>query len=798
MILKPSRRRIPLVPSSRVDSGASVPMHTRAAHAASPPVRPSGNARPFTVRVVPVPPVGAALYARGANGRSEELTGRGVIAPEGDALLVAVPAWTSRLTAVLAGEVVADVVLARPSGAVGDAVTLEIAEATGLSAVLQGAQNITRMPTPDGAPARWGDPAAGYPITSYFLGATEGAEPITVRATGRRARVFALGPVASGRTRIDLNVRAVRWRRIPEGATIRLTDRDGTNITTNPLPNGAPAGWDGADWLSGVPVATRAVTIESPDGTTQAVALPEVPENERELAVDVAPRELTIVAPVLPTLSPPPPRERTFVGPGMILHELGGGGGGDAPPGMVNVRLRGAARGANGRPAVAVLVNGADGTGASLADGNAARWDGADWLFGLASTVRTLRVRYADGAERDLAVPAAIGGATEVVVDLPSPPAALPVGVRVRGTVPGSRFFVGAQDVTVLLPTPDGVPARWDGPDWLFGVPEGTRELRVRLPSGAERAVALPAARAGASVTVDGPTEPALAAPPAFLTLRVRGAARGGDGLPTLMVFLDGHDITTGQLPDGRPAQWDGTDWLLGFPRSARRLQLRYASGAVGTLDLPLPTDASAEVLFEAPQDVQQQHTDGDGPLEVAPTSTLAFVRVWLIDPPRSTRLYRREAIPEGVVNVMAPTPQELTGYGTDIAGHVALPGSGRASVPVYEYRFPDTADGSVHTGEAWAELPDGARVDVPLSPVPSNGVLRVDLSRHAGDRSATVHGASAGGGLGVGTAVVVGGLVAAGWAFFGRRPPRGHRSPDASRDNPSRKSRRARARARR
>jgi len=775
---KSPRRRAPaFVRSQRAAPAPSMP---------SAPVRPSGDARPFTVRVVPPPPPGAALYARGANGRSEELTGRGVIAPEGDALLVTVPAWTLRLVAVLAGQVVADVVLARPSGAVGDAVSLEITEATGLSAVLQGAQNITRMPTPDGAPARWGDPAAGYPITSYFLGATEGAEPITVRATGRRARVFALGPVASGRTRIDLAQRAVRWRRIPEGATIRLTDRDGTNVTMSPLPNGAPAGWDGADWLSGVPMGTRAVTIESPDGTTQAIALPDVTEGERELAVDVAPRELTILAPVVPL---PPARERTFVGPGTIPYEVvGGGGGGDSAPGMVNVRLRGASRGANGRPTVSVLVAGADGTGASLADGNAARWDGPDWLFGLAASVRSLRVRYPDGAERDLAVPVAPAGASEVVVDLPPPPAALPVGVRVRGAVPGSRFFVGAQDVTVLLPTPDGVPARWDGPDWLLGVPEGTRELRVRLPSGTERAVALPAARAGTSVTVDGPTEPAPAAPPAFLVLRVRGAARGGDGLPTLMVFLDGRDITTGQLPDGRPAQWDGTDWLLGFPRSARRLQLRYASGAVGTLDLPLPTDASAEVLFDAPQDVQQQHTDGDGPLEVAPTSTLAFVRVWLIDPPRGTRLHRREAIPEGVVNVMAPTPQELTGYGTDIAGAVALPGSNRASVPVYEYRLPDTADGSVRTGAVWAELPDGTRVDVPLSPVPSNGVLRVDLSRHAGDRSATVHGASAGG-FGLGTVAVVGGLAVAGWAAF-RGLSRGSRRAPDTRDNPTKKHR--------
>jgi hypothetical protein len=771
IVTKPPRRRAPafvLAQSSRSASPApSMP---------SAPVRPSGAARPFTVRVVPPPPPGAALYARGANGRSEELTGRGVIAPEGDALLVDVPAWTLRLTALVAGQVVADVVLARPSGAVGDAVTLELTEATGLAAVLQGASNITRMPTPDGAPARWGDPAAGYPITSYFLGATEGGEALTVRATGRPARVFALGPVASGRTRIDLALRAVRWRRIPEGATIRLTDRDGTNITTNPLPNGAPAGWDGADWLSGVPVATRAVTIEKPDGTTQAVALPALPEGERELAVDVAPRELAILAPVVPL---PPARERTFVTPGMVLYDVGGGGGGggDAPPGMVNVRLRGASRGANGRPAMTVLVNGADGTGASLADGAPARWDGADWLFGLAASVRSIRARYADGAEHDLAVPVASAGATEVVVDLPAPPAALPVGVRVRGAVPGSRFFLGTTDVTLLLPTPDGAPARWDGADWLFGVPEGTRELRVRLPSGTERTLALPAARAGTSVTVEGPTEPAPAAPPAFLTLRVRGAVRGGDGLPTLMVFYDGRDITTGQLPDGRPARWDGADWLLGFPRAARALQLRYASGAVGTLDLPLPTDEGREVLFEAPQDVQQTNANGDGPLEVAPTSTLAFVRVWLIDPPRGTRLFRRAAIPDGVVHVAPPPAQEIAGYGTDLAGSVVLPASGRASVPVYEYRLPDTADGTVRTGEVWAALPDGSTRAVALAPVPPDGILRVDLSGVPGDRSATVHAASSGGGFGVGAVVAVGAVAAAGWALFGRRAPRNNPS---------------------
>lgn len=488
-------------------------------------------------------------------------------------------------------------------------------------------------------------------------------------------------------------------------------------------------------------------------------------------------------APILPSPSSlRTPGRFVFAPPGE------GGGGGEGPPVMRNVRLRGVTLGAGGGPSVVVLVDGADGTRASLADGRAARWDGADWLFGIASSIRSVRVRYPDGSARDLALPNAAPG-TEVLLEVPAPPAPLPMGVRARNAVPGSRFFVGSTDVTVMLPTPDGRAARWEGADWLFGVPAGTRVVRVRYPDGSARDLALPAARAGDSVAVDA-AAPATASPPARINVRVRGLRRGADGLPTTQLFVGEEDATAWALANGDPARWDGDDWIISVPRTTREVRLRYPSGSVGTAALAVPTEATREFLVEAAEDAQALVVDdGSGPLEIAPTSTLAFVRVWLIDPPNGTRLYRSPSAP-------AASPDELSGYGTDIAGAVALPGSGRASVPVYEYRLPDTADGSIRTVAVWAVLPDGTRIDVPLSPVPSDGILRVDLSRHPGTRSATIHGADDGG-VGLGTvAVVAAGLAGAGWlALRGRA--RGRRAGDDARDNPSR-SRKARRRGRR
>jgi len=471
----------------------------------------------------------------------------------------------------------------------------------------------------------------------------------------------------------------------------------------------------------------------------------------------------------------------------------------EGPPTMVRVRMRGMPRAASGLPAATLRTpEGFDTTRSSLEGGDPARWEGNDWLLGLSSAVRSLSVRYANGSELALVIPALAAGAREVVVEVPAAPAAPPVGVRVRGAVPGSHFFVGTIDATVVTP-PDGRGARWEGNDWLFGVPHGTRSLRVVLPDGVAHTVALPEAAPGSFVTLDSPRPPPPVATEGRLPLRVRGARRDpAQATPTLMIFVDGRDVTHGQQPDGRAAAWDGNDWILGIPRGTASVQVRYSSGRTGTF--ALPADATGEVEITPPSDALGLTAADNAPLDIAPTSTLAHVRVWLIDPPDGTRLVRagkrRSAAGEESVVPLAP----LDGYTAQLNGTVVLPGSGRAAVPVSEHRLPDTADGTDRTTRLAVELPGGSVREVPLAPVPSDGILRVDLSREQGSRvGAALSGAVATGSR-VGTWIVVGTLAAAG-AFAWRHATRSNPScgpscgcaPCRARHNPSRTARRRR-----
>lgn len=497
-----------------------------------------------------------------------------------------------------------------------------------------------------------------------------------------------------------------------------------------------------------------------------------------------------------------PSGDLTLTNPGNVfnLRDVGGSDAtapdpsvGAGPPTLVDVRLRGMPRAANGMPAARLSTpEGFDTTSSSRASGDAARWEGDAWVIGLASTTRSLGIRYPNGGELALVIPAAPTGSREVTVDVPAAPAAMPVAVRVRGAVAGSRFFVGAVDASLVTP-PDGRGARWDGDAWLFGVPHGTRSLRVRFPDGAELPLALPEAAPGASVAVDSPRPPPPVATEGRVPLRVRGARRDqAQAAPTFTLVLAGRDVTGGQQPDGRPAAWDGNDWIVGIPRGTGSIQVRFASGRVGTFSLR--TDLEGEVAIEVPSDqIPLDAAPGDGPLVVAPTTTLAFVRVWLIDPPIGTKLFR-VFTRDGVVNVAPNPPQEVAGYGAQLNGATVLPGSARATVPVFEHRLPDTADGSDRTVEAWALLPSGERVDVPLSPVPSDGILRLDLSAKPGER------ASADSGPGLGTIVVVGAVVAAGVLLVRRSAARNNPScgpscgcsPCQARHNPSPRRRRA------
>lgn len=444
----------------------------------------------------------------------------------------------------------------------------------------------------------------------------------------------------------------------------------------------------------------------------------------------------------------------------------------EGPPPMVRLRLRGMPRAAGGLPSATLRTpEGADTTRSSLEGGDPARWDGDDWVLGLSSAVRALTVRYASGAERVLAVPALAAGTREVVLDVPPAPATPPVGVRVRGAVPGSRFFVGAVDASVVTP-PDGRGARWEGGAWTFGVPHGTRSLRVVEPDGTERALPLPEAAPGTSVTVDAPRPAPPTSTPGRIVLRVRGARRDpAQPRPSFLIFVGGRDATDGQQPDGRAAMWDGDDWIIGIPRGTASVQVRYASGRTGTFALPSDRD---EVEIAPPSDAVGLGADeGDGPLVLAPTSTLTFVRVWLIDPPDGTRLMRAGKTRSAAGEEATVPLTRLDGYTAQLNGQTVLPGSGRAAVPVSEHRLPDTADGADRTTRLAVELPDGTTRDVPLSPVPSDGILRMDLSRVPGSRiGAAMSGAIATGSR-VGAWLAVGAAAAAVGAYAWHRSKR-------------------------
>jgi len=746
-----------------------------------------------TVRVVPVPPTGTRLYAQDGRGRTLDLTGTGIISARGDALLLTVPAWATELAAE-GREGVARTALpssVRPAGLPGDLVTLEIT-GTGSESlrITQNGVNITSTPRPDGTPARTGR-------NGITLGATEGV-PVRVRVGSFAEREFDV-VAENGTARIDATLRRVRWPNFTPYAVIRLPN--GVDATTQALPDGTGARWEGRDWISGLPGNVSVLAVERPDGTRAALTVPPIVEGEREVVIRETPLALFGTAPApLPT-RPTRPGLLLMGGP-TTLGGLGGGGsssgggsdgGGSAPPGLVNVRLRGATRGASGRPAERVLVDGNDGTAASLADGNAARWDGADWIFGLASTVRTVRVVRADGSMVDLPVPA---GSGEVLVQLPAPPAPVPLTLRLRALPPGSRVFVGEIDATT---SPVSVPpGGWSGNVWSIGVPRGTRAVTIRYPDATTRELAVPAVAASVNeVTVDVPAPAAPEALPANLTLRVRNA-RATDSVarPSFLLFVGDADATDWSQPSGARAGWDGNDWLVGLPRATRTVRVRYPSGSFGTFTLALPEAGTREWTIEPPSNLLA--VVAEGPEGFAPVDSLAFARIRMVDPPAGTYAVARglpapvspdrtEAVPleerrlEGVTTQMrlgAPPPNP---DGTLAANYGAIP-----PVWVTEARLPDAPGSTWQTMGADVVLPSGERLPVALSPVPTDGVFVVDLSRYPGARP-TAHGSDAAGaasdgGIGLGTLAL--GAAALGAAVWGAR--RYAARGGATRSNPS------------
>lgn len=805
----PSRRGLPL-PGVRPAGATRPPGALRETENPSPTPRlvlaPSGavamnhdgSIESRTVRVVPVPPSGTRLYATNGAGRTLDLTGTGIVSSQGDALLVTVPAWATELAAegregtarTAHGALGAPV---RPAGAVGDLVTLQFT-GTGDAPlrVTQNGLNITRNPRPDGQPAVTGR-------NSFTLGATEGV-PVRLRVGDWLEREFDVVPGADGWARIDTTLRRVRWPGLTPYSVIRTPN--GADATTQALPDGTGARWEGRDWISGLPASVTVLTIERPDGSRVPLTVPPIVEGEREVVLREAPMPSVVTNPGL--ILPPRPARPGLTMNGVPLFPgqvgtpgAGSGDGGGSPPGMVNVRLRGATRAANGRPVERVLVDGNDGTGASLASGDSARWDGADWLFGLASTVRTVRVVRADGSMIDLPVPA---GAGEVIVALPPPPAPVPLTLRLRALPPGSRVFVGDIDATT---SPVSVPpGGWSGNVWSIGVPRGTRAVTVRYPDATTRELAVPAVAAGVNeVTVDVPAPAAAPAPetlPAQLTLRVRNArASAATTRPTFLLFVGDADATDYAQPSGARAGWDGNDWLVGLPRATRTVRVRYPSGAFGTFALALPDASTREWTIEPPSNllavVASDPGGGEGPEPFAPVDSLGNTRVWMIDPPAGTyavaigsaQTYspdRTEAIPLETRRLAGVTTQMRLGApppnpdGTFAANYGSIPPTW-----VTEARLPDGPASAWHTGRVEVVLPSGERIPVTLAPVPTDGVFNVDLSAYPGARPTTssVSGgtATADGGIGLGTLAL--GAAAIGAAVWGVRRY-------ATRSNPS------------
>lgn len=385
--------------------------------------------------------------------------------------------------------------------------------------------------------------------------------------------------------------------------------------------------------------------------------------------------------------------------------------------------------------------------------------------LGLPRSARSIIVRYGPSTVAAWPVPQP-DSVDRVTIDVTTPPF---VALDLSELPPFSRVFDLDRNTDITEVPPPGGGGGWltigSRRVWRVGIPSTTRRIRVKYPSGQERDFSVGTNFVEGIVAVAVPSDPGAPPPPQqqqpppprqippvtepspSITLRVRGARRDitqRDPLFTLHMEDPqggvGANATNYQRPDGRAAGWDGLDWLIGIPRTTRRMRIRSVSSdqITGTIEIPVLRaevsehiiSPSSSILFgevrarDIPLSAEESKTDTIVSFEPNP---LAGVRVWLIRPPSGVRLVASVETRGPGRSPPVVRDDELK---LDVA-QLALPVPGsdqRVTRTVAQGRLPDAADRSVVTRELHAVSADGSRTRIPLSHLPSDGILRIDL----------------------------------------------------------------------
>lgn len=578
------------------------------------------------------------------------------------------------------------------------------------------------------------------------------------------------GGVGGVRTNTDQRFEARVRFTTPQSARFYAAAGDilGADLTTTPPPSGVAAQWVGSAWVFGVPVGTRRLAVVYPDGFRQFADLPAVAQGQ-SVTVDLPAR------------------------PGATSES------------MLNLRIENTAAGDQ------VFVGEADATTSRLANGAAATYDAATRVrtIGIPNTTTQVRVRTVDGQVRTFTVPTPVSGVATIRIPAPDV-APTRKDVRALGFPPGAKLFVDGIDVT-NAPLTSGQPAGWTDSsrtDWIFSVPSAARSVTVEYPSRASRTLLInrvpPSGLASEFYEITVPVD----------TTALGGGSGNGnllsvarrikvvlrllpDSDPPARVMYNGQDISSTPLPDGSPARRgpnNGTGINMmefGFdynPAIAQSFGVEVGGGTRGGLTADRVTremQVLARDIVPDPSDALNYVLDASWPfgqsLNAAPatdtgrTGGLANVRIWMIDPPAGTYAIAKNAAGEER-RLDGPTTQLAAAAvlnPSDMPNGVApLAGGASNVVWVTEALFPDAAGGWT-TASASIVLPDGTRLPVSLSPVPMDGILRVQLSAYPGARptqSSSGGGATQAGaygdGIGLGTVAIVGGIGAGLWYY--------------------------------
>jgi hypothetical protein len=601
------------------------------------------------------------------------------------------------------------------------------------------------------APLGMGDPAAEAEAAAAAARAAAEAAAAAARAARFEARVRFPSPQSARFYTAMAN-------------SLGVGDIIGVDITTNPPPSGVAAQWVGSAWVLGVPVGTQRLAVVYPDGFRQFANLPAVAQGQ----------SVTIDLPARPSAT---------------------------SEGRFDLRIENASAGDR------VFVGDADSTTANLANGAASTYDAATRVrtIGVPNGTTAVRVRTTDGVVRSFTVPPPAAGVSTIRI---APPDAVATrkDVIARGFSPGAKLFVDGIDVT-NAPLTSGAPAGFvrardnasgrdiTTTDWAFSVPSAARSVTIEYASRASRTLLInnmPASGLTSSYDyIDVPVD----------TTVLGGGSGGGNmlsvarrirvrlaGLPTdtsqVRVMYSGQDISSTPLPDGSPARRSASVIEFGFDYNPAIAQELAVSADGGTLLVPVlardvvpdPTDALHYAWGAAwPFNQPRPATD------TGRTGGLANVRIWMIDPPAGTYAVAKNAAGEER-RLDGPTTQLAVAAvlnPSDMPNGIApLAGNASNVVWVSEALFPDGGAQSGSGQSPWVTatasivLPDGTRLPVALSPVPMDGILRVQLSAYPGARpsqSSTGGGtaiANAGGGIGFGTVAIVSGAAAALWYY--------------------------------